>query len=71
MIEPITLLVVDSPQSQHVPKLDMYSLKPIETKNDMSFYLVETSEGTYLLSCWKHNIINQGCFDSTRIPLAK
>lgn len=49
----------------------MYSLKPIETKNDMPFYLVETSKRTYLLSCWKHNFINQGCFDSTRIPQAK
>ena len=32
----------------------MYSLKGIETTNDMPFCLVVTSEGTYLLSYWKH-----------------
>ena len=32
----------------------MYSLKGIETTNDMPFCLVENSKGTYLLSYWKH-----------------
>ena len=36
------------------PKLDMYSLILVETTNDVPFCLVETSEGTYLLSYWKH-----------------
>ena len=40
---------------RHAPKLSMHSLKGIETTNDMPFYLVETSEGTYLLSYWEHN----------------
>ena len=42
------------PQSRHDPILSVYSLKPIETKNDMPFYPVETSEGTCLLGYWKH-----------------
>ena len=54
VIESITLLVVDMLQSQHAPILGMYSHKPIETTNDVPFCLVETSEGTYLLSYWKH-----------------
>ena len=32
----------------------MYSLKGIETTNDMPFCLVETSKGTYLFGYWKH-----------------
>ena len=43
-------------QSHNAPKLSMYSLKSIETKNDMPFCLVETSEGICLLSHWKHVI---------------
>ena len=56
MIDTIVLLVVDMLQSQHAPILNMCSLKPIETTNDMPFCLVETSEGTCLLSYWKHVI---------------
>lgn len=55
MIDSIALLIADMPQSRHVPILNMDSLKGIETTNDMPFYLVETSEGTYLLSYWEHN----------------
>ena len=42
MIEPIALLVVGSPQSRHVPKLDMHSLLLVETTNDMPFSPPET-----------------------------
>ena len=45
MIDTIALLEVDSPQSRHVPKLDMYSLLLVETANDMSFLLPETKYG--------------------------
>ena len=41
-------------RSQRAPILNMYSHKGIETTNGMSFCLVATSEGTYLLSYWKH-----------------
>ena len=42
MIESIALLVVDTLQSQHVPKLDMYSLILVGTTNDMPFSPPET-----------------------------
>ena len=54
MIDSIAILVVDMLQSQHDPLLNNHSLLPIETTNDMPFYLVETSKGAYLLSYWKH-----------------
>ena len=38
MIDAIALLAVDMLQSRHVPILNMYNLKPIETKNDMPFH---------------------------------